>query len=332
MKIRLLILSLFCLFLCIGESTFAVEFPWDCDLVVWTYKEKWSFESLDILWNQSDFMSVFEPIIWFNNLNQAFLNLKKTCCTKNQNFQVIMQESCQTDKPYFFEGNVPNSYYIYDYILDIMMRRLDWEAENYYLLDSLDPKWQEWRQLTSEIMETIERWEKTTPKFINDNYQDFWQISPDNLLFWINELPSSSLDELVSIMQESSNQEILEKYEDWTLGERYYNVCNISAFLYAFLYKSHPSVSSLSQTKWKLFLNGENQCLKIIDQRLDGEANYIELITIKKSNMMLTDSVNDYLNTYLWERLMNLEELIMNTKVRFLRVAKAVPKLISNVS
>lgn len=56
-------------------------------------------------------------------------------------------------------------------------------------------------------------------------------------------------------------------------------------------------------------------------------AAYTSYISIAKSNMMLTDSISEYAQ-YLDKRLQNLQEKIGNSKVRLLRVVKAVPKLV----
>lgn len=309
-------------------GAFAVEFPWDCDLVVDTYKTEWTFKAVDIVWTKSAFWSDLEKMLDSASLNQALLNMKKVCCNHNKDFQTILSDTCEEDRAYFFDGNVAESYYLFDHVLDVILRRLDWDAKNWYLMDNLDTKGSERRQKMDEIMLQTEGDENTMPSVISDEYQAYWTLNPENFTEGMVENPLVSLAEVVQIMESDNNMKIVKNYEEWSLWERYVNACNLAWYIYAKFYQSSINVPSLLKTRWNLIKNGENQCVKLVNQRLDAEKDYVKYVAISKWNMMFTDNVDKYVNTYLWERLSNLEELIMNTKARFMRVMKAVPKLV----
>ena len=74
-----------------------------------------------------DFLSTSEQreIITKSDLDTAILNLKKYCCENNLWGLNQKLSTCQEDKQ-FFNPNSLDSPYLFDHLLDVIMRRLSW--------------------------------------------------------------------------------------------------------------------------------------------------------------------------------------------------------------
>lgn len=129
-------------------------------MVIGEYGKNGGFTLITNLWQDNTIKN--SNIIDSDSLNVAFLNLKKNCCknlstsdNETRSFYELHKQSCDADKTYFNE-NVPSSYYLFDHILDILIRRLNGDKEEIYPNVTLDEKGQERRERIEEISENIE--------------------------------------------------------------------------------------------------------------------------------------------------------------------------------
>lgn len=112
-------------------------FAHDCALIVDTNAD-------NLVKNYQTNYTIYHNFLPEEAFNQAVVNLKAYCCS-----QVIPQSCNQKEK-----NNVPKTYpesaYLFDQILDVMMRRLDGNQELAYGL-APDPTGKERRQKITEI-------------------------------------------------------------------------------------------------------------------------------------------------------------------------------------
>jgi hypothetical protein len=107
----------------------------DCSLVQGIYTTKNGFDLLNSRTNNTKIPNAQE-IIDTDSLNVAMLNLKKYCCEN----QPKLMTTCRQDKDEFRTTNTPQSPYLFDHLLDVLMRRLDGETANVYEGVSVDKK------------------------------------------------------------------------------------------------------------------------------------------------------------------------------------------------
>ncbi|MDR0860805.1 MAG: hypothetical protein LBO09_07745 [Candidatus Peribacteria bacterium] len=209
-----------------------MEYPGDCDIVRDIYTENGSFTLVKNKRTNATIPSNHESIIDSASLNAAFLNLKANCCT-NTEFKTGNPKSCETDKA-SLPTNAPKSYYLYDHLFDITMRRLDGIKDgNISDQAQLDPKGQERREEITKIMEGEKG---TTPGIITTPYEKYRAINSNNLLVGFEQNSAEDANYYTTQMTTGANKEKLENYENRTLGERYKNTCNLVGYLY-FLFR-----------------------------------------------------------------------------------------------
>ena len=262
-------------------------------------------------------------IIDLKSLNVAFLNLKKNCCA-NKEFHNSNIENCEIDKQYFQDNHdkVPQSYSLFDHAFDVLMRRLDGETgENQLYKDvTPDPKGEEWRVRINEKAEDLSG---VAPSTINNKYQEFWNVDPNNLLKGFSQDSSRSIREYITEMRSGENLEILQRYNELTLEEKYLNTCNIAGYIY-FLFNIDEQLTTITETRSN-FLNS-NRCTNLVKNRIENETTYVKVINITRSNDLQNDKISEYL-TYLYQRLQKKLETVEKIATTFERVERSVPKL-----
>lgn len=273
-----------------------------------------------------------------DSLNTAILNLKKYCCYHSNTtwWPDITSKTCQEDSEHFNDNSL-DSPYLFDHLLDITMRRLNWLTwkndiyKTMTLGDSkwYDNKWLERRQLINKHAESI-TWDN--PQEIIDDYSKFWSQSPLAKWYDINHNVHTNFldkdrgdfldyikwwkwDESINIL------EALKNYEERTLYDRYNNACAITEILYAILSKNWFSEDIREIRK----LN--NECHKIVASQISSEVEYTSLVIKRSSNLFLSNYINGYIS-YLENRANNLKTTWKNSSDRFLDVVRLVPMLI----
>lgn len=164
------------------------------------YASEGSFYSVKVLWTKSPLAKSLEKILDSKSLNQALLNLQKVCCENHKAFSSERKTVCEQDRPYFYEGNVPQSYYLFDHVRDVLIRRLEGNRKNRYLTDSLDPKGEAWYTQISSTMKQIHADENTTPKLIYETYKEYRSMKQENFLQGMMEDFPNALPEVIEEM------------------------------------------------------------------------------------------------------------------------------------
>lgn len=298
-------------------NVFAIDVIGDCDLVRNNISgEEKLFPSVKRRNNKTrDWVDIkHQEIIDSNSLNIAFLNLKKSCCS-NKDFQKNAQDTCKADKE-LFSQNAPQSYYLFDHLLDVLMRRLD-GIESYQEVTP-DEKWEERRNFITELATNPKG---TTPVNIDKTFKETRKIDPKNLLnIQVNDIGKSK-QEYLSLIESWSNLQRINEYQDRTLGERYSNICSISSYMY-FLFINNDQ-NSLFATREKI-LNGN--CQSLIEKRLNSETEYTQLVKIKSSNELSLVNIQEYID-YLGKRTEDLQSKISKARTSFQRIERQTIKI-----
>lgn len=319
----------------------------DCNsFAILTYHNTWSsddwFKLVDLTrWTEnnkySNFLTVDQQlkIIDKDSLNTAILNLKKYCCEKN--LWTVTQETCSEDRT-FYNNNSLDSPYLFDHLFDVIMRRLIWLTWDTSIYEkskmSVDNTWAKRRGRISEQAESVS-W--STPQIIMDEYQKFWILTPEydisekiNTAFW----GKSTTDFLLYVSWkwwknqhwESESEQVaktLQKYEKWSLYDRYNNACALSEYFYALLIQSSNTTEKVNTinnlSRWV--------CRNAVNRQIANETNYVKLIIQRSSNRFLDNYVKWYFG-YLHDRTLKLKDIEQKSTDRFLDVVRAVPQLI----
>ncbi|MDR2191131.1 MAG: hypothetical protein LBP53_08460 [Candidatus Peribacteria bacterium] len=165
--------------LCVGSS-FGYD---DCSLVNTEYAGQ-GFKLVDLRKDNTDetlknstvtpddVITMHNTVIDTASLTTALLNQRKKCCEVNTTMNPIR---CKNDAQYF-NLNVPDSTFLFDHLLDVMLRRLD--GENLYDGTIPDGSGAERRKLMDEIGGNITG---TIPDAIKKPYETFRTVKADHL-------------------------------------------------------------------------------------------------------------------------------------------------------
>jgi hypothetical protein len=228
-------------------------------------------------------------------------------------------QSCKDDKELFL-ANAPQSYYLFDHLFDVLTRRLD-GIESYPGM-KLDPKGQERREA---IREDATNPKGTTPAMIDKKYQEARKINQNNLFNTNLRDVNLSKAEYLALIQTGKNLEILNNYENRTLGERYENVCTLATYMYfLFIHDDNDAKNSLTIIRQNIL---KGICGTIIENRLNGEAVYIQTVKTKSSNGLSLTNLQEYTSTYLGKRMEDLQSTLEKSKVSAQRVERATTEI-----
>jgi hypothetical protein len=295
--------------------------PGDCLLANESYIQNGKFSNIETHRNQPRQQNIIDQA----SLNVAFLNLKKACCDNAKNIPLY----CGDDQ-WAFNPNVPQSYYLFDHLLDVLLRRL--EGENAYPnITTLDPKGEEWRKFTNEIALSTDG---IPVQNITKKYETFRTIDGNNTIEeGITQKIENSKNEYINpaypgAITTGENLKILQKYSELTLGERYDNICNIARYLYLLFSANDENIKTVQTVLLENKNGGQtNACSSLIQQRKEAESTYVETLT-HKGNTLLVNNIKQYMNVYLDKRLFDLQTTLQNISTSFLRVTKAIDKLV----
>ncbi len=96
------------------------------------------------------------------DLEKAYQNLKARCCAR----WILGSDDCE----WVDTTTAPQSIYLYDHLIDIGFRKLDWEEETLYDWLELHPEWESWRE---EIQEMWEEPDGVSPTDIKELFEDY---------------------------------------------------------------------------------------------------------------------------------------------------------------
>lgn len=286
----------------------------------------------------SNFLSVAQQqkILTKDDLNTAMLNLKKYCCTNN--LWWISTQSCKEDET-FFNPNSLDSKYLFDHIFDVMVRRMSWLKSDKDIYTetnmSVDEKWAERREWINDKAEDIE-W--SDAQSIIDEYKKYWTKSDPRLGYditaeinWTFNLNDQRFLEYVSwksgwenLEQSKKVAEAIKNYDNWTLYDRYNNMCALTRYFYSLLNNGGSTNSDrneiiLGLSKWV--------CEEKMKAQIDSENKYVQLVMQRSSNLFMENYIEWYFR-YMYDRSNKLRSLWQSTTDRWLDVIRAVPKLV----
>ena len=305
-----------------------------------SYKENEWFKVVDQNWETngkySDFLTIPQQrnIITKADLNVAMLNLKKFCCENELWWLKWDYDVCQEDKS-FFNSNALDSQYLFDHIFDIMVRRMNWLTgdNDIYKKTWVDKKWTERREWISEKAEDLE-W--SDAQSIIDTYKKYRTKSDPRLWYditkeinWTIMRSDQEFLEYVSWkagwekLEESKKvAEAIKNYDNWSLYDRYNNLCAMSAYFYILL----NSEGSNNDDKIKV-INILSDCEDMMATQISNENKYVQVVMQKSSNLFMKNYIEGYFR-YLYDRWNKLKALWKSTTERWLDVVRAVPHLV----
>ena len=306
-----------------------------------TYKQNWT-NWFDIVnksrevenYEFTKFLSIEQQtgIITKNDLNTAILNLKKYCC-ENKLWD-LGKDTCTKDKP-FFNDNALDSKYLFDHLMDVIMRRLNWlDGEiNIYTKTNmtLDDKWEERRKRINEKAESLVG---AVPQTIINKFEETFKQSPSNL--WYNIVSKidstfwslSDQDFLLYVSwkwwtsESESVSNAMKNYKNRTLYDRYINACALGKYFYWLL----DLWMNSSDKQIVINRTANNSCNEMIKRQIEWESNYVSSVIQNSSNLFLLDYFEWYMS-YLNDRQEWLQKLWKDCVDRWLDVVRGVPSL-----
>ncbi len=225
-------------------------------------------------------------------LLQAITNLKAYCCVKPDPISCSKEEKQKLPKKYY-----PESAFLFDHIVDILMRRLDGVKELSY---GIEP------DLAG----------KTRREYLNTLGKDpNGAVQAQSIVAMYNEYRSNNTD----------NIDIATKNFSWankpgitSLRDKYDVVCTLAAKIYTQLQSDPiPIGSKFAQTSYA------KQCENMVTKRIQREYAYVKLLMVKKSTQLLDETTKAYTQkNFVEDKLMSLQKLISKVKDLFQTIVK----------
>ncbi len=249
-------------------------------------------------------------------LRRALINLKAHCCASQilgDNAQMLA--SCKKDAKYLAERtNYPQSSFLFDHIIDVMMRRL--MVDGKYEELPLDKKAQEWREKTDRIADGADG---VIPVAISKDYKKFWGLQPEFLIPEYNGVSAPEYKKAINDLE--SKKAIFAKYEDWNLNTRYYNLCQSAIYL-----MTHLPIDFWSEQ----MALAQKKCSSMTQQNIVNEITNLSRLISHKSELLLAQNMENYADAYLMDtRWGKFEEKSQRMLSNLFGVMRMVPKLIS---
>lgn len=276
----------------------------DCKLLV--IDKNSAYVALENVKYKNAYKNVFSD----EAIKQVFDNLRSFCCLQKDFTKYDNCTWVDTSRDF------PYSAYLFDHMLDVYLRRLDakqkdenWEDLIYSLTP--DPKWQEWREYISNIWNSKDWY---VPADIVAQYKKAWD-SQEVFRSFSNDITNKSRGDW-----ESHINNVLSKYPDLTLWDRYYWACNIITYLYLQLVDNIPEAT---------LKNRYTNCNTLVEKRITAEKNYTDAVIQWKWTLLLEKNMSTYLETYLFDNKMaSLQDLVIKIRTLFTEINKWIEKLV----
>ena len=277
---------------------------WDCRYVQET--TWWNFWTILESWSWQDEMAYPKE-----SIRRAFLNLKAYCCQQN----IIWSETprCKYDKDnWLFLENYPSSKFLYDHLVDIWLRRLDALEKLLYEWITPDPIWREWREFINKKW-SQEEW--TTPTDILPKFKEQWTTNTNYILLYREDWNYNQ-------QYQNTWTWIIKDYSNRPLINRYWNVCEVSAYIYWYMW-----LKLWYHTRTNLY----SLCKALLQDTTYRNIAFTKSIVLKKSNKILYDNINSHITNYLSQsRLAKLKETILWIVQSFNVINKKIIKLVKD--
>lgn len=248
-------------------------------------------------------------------LHRALINLKAHCCAANiLNNNTTMLNSCKEDKLLLEERtNYPESSYLIDHLIDVMMRRLAIEG-NY---EDVPPD-----ALAKKRLENNNKIAKsgkgTIPPALSREYNDYWKLQPQYLIPFYNGVSSFTYRQ--AIENEEKTKQRYSEMQNWNLMTRYQNLCQSAIYLISILPVNFNSDElSLAQ----------NNCNELVSQSIQHETDIFSELIIHKSDLLLEQTMKNYANEYLMKtRKEPFIERLIRMNSNLLWIVRMIPTLV----
>lgn len=249
-------------------------------------------------------------------LHRALINLKSHCCSSNLlNDNSIIKKSCEEDSILIKNrSNFPQSAFLFDHLVDVMMRRLN--VDGNYNEVPVDEKAKERRGITDQIGKQRE-W--ALPSTLLNTYNDNRSLQPHlhiPLYNWV-----SPQEYKQSIEEIEKTRFPFSKYRERNLNTRYSNLCQSAIYLMTLLPIDFQSEE---------ILLAQRACNNLIQKTIDNEVYMLSNLIIHKSDLLLLQEMKQYTDQYLINtRATKLLENLTSAISNLHGVVRMIPKLIS---
>lgn len=237
---------------------------------------------------------------------QALLNLQAYCCQMGE----ISVGVCDANQDLWADV-YPESWFLYDHLVDVGLRVLD--AENAYGV-GMDPLGDAWRQYIV--------WVASSPDAqfalsIHQTFEQYWAANNTDYVpqfFAYTDIVNRDQNILLWLA-------VATNYTSANLYQKYNELCGIAVAVYG-LRAINVDLNHNSQLEGAF-----NLCTQLVQQRVIDETLYTKSVIRKKSSEFLQKSISTYATQYFAkERLIHLQETIYVISDLFLAVAKMAPE------
>lgn len=275
--------------------------------------------------DNSSLMKVFDASLIKNlypreNFKRALINTKAYCC--REGFLTTPQsiESCKEDR--FLRGDkdsFPFSPMLFDQLLDVSLRALEWNKKQMYSDALLEKQAKEWRDLMHEFGAMTGG---VVPQAIQEKYAEYWENQPEfELIKYQGEELSRFMN---SIEWQEKEKAIIKNYAEWSLYTKYQNICSINLYITFMFNKNLNANDALT-----LFdACNKNLIPKIINQ----EVSYIQNTIISKSNLLLANAMKNQIDLTFEVRGKSLQGMLQEISSYLTQIYRSIPRLVNKTS
>lgn len=243
-------------------------------------------------------------------LHRALLNLQAHCCATNKSDRA--GKGCQSSSSdWKNRTNYPQSAFLFDHIVDVLMRRL--ANDRSYPGLPVDKKANEWHSKVDGLVSSVDG---VLPLQFQTEYDTYWQLQSNYLL---PEYEYSSSVKYPDLIRQLENINKLNKYDQWTIRTSYFNVCSVAVYLNMILAPNNANTP---------LQTARRECKKMTSAMLSKENQYLKSMIVYKSDQLVNDSLQLYSNLYNGERMNRFKMTLHKLSTEWLGVARQVPMLV----
>ncbi len=240
---------------------------WDCNLLEHDIANQ-KFVGLDKISNifpNNDIKTALQHLVYFcceNEINSV--EYQKKYCPPMKDWKLV-------DKKLYAE-----SPYLYDQLLDIWFRRLDWDPTKQYSTAWLDKLWEEWRkyiQTASSLVEWI------APVSLLNKFKEYWKVEIDESL---PDVPDN-IDEIKT------------NWNNYWLKNRYLAMCYVSKYIEDYIKAIYWPFNFNDKA---LSDNNTKKCVYLAKHIVDQEINYFKWVMIQQAWRFIAKAFSTYTDDY----------------------------------
>lgn len=219
--------------------------------------------------------------------SRAIENLRAYCCEKHS-------DELSVCKSAGFVKDYPKSEFLFDHLLDIAFRRLDWTTGNYVYNLNSDLMWESWRTFINKVSLSI-TWDMSAK--ISEEYNKYWKLKyyEYNYDFFLD----------------------YNNLEKISLSDKYYLTCDV---LKDMINNNFGWViSQVSDENVKL-------CRNLAYNRISRESLLFRNVLVSSSSQLLKSTFNAYLiDYYVQNKLSAFKDKLVEFMSMFYTIFKQAP-------